>query len=360
LKKKLLKRYAKLAIYECMCRVYNKQLPWGALTGIRPTKVYYELLENGIENPEEKMMEIFKVSSNKAALIKNIVEQQKGLINNDNNRVNIYVGIPFCRTRCTYCTFTGGTIEQLKKYVRPYIDTLKQEIKNAFKIIEENNYILDNVYFGGGTPTTLNPDELEEIIELFDGKNIQEFTVEAGRPDTVTAEHFAMFDKHKIGRISINPQTFNDETLLRINRKHTSEDIISCYNSARKYNFIINMDLIAGLPGEDNKAFNYSLDKCLSLHPDNITVHTLALKRGSTLREQLYISNNNVSVSNMVEYASKELIKNNYNPYYLYRQKYMSENLENVGYCLNGTQCRYNIDIMERKKIYNCMWFKCY
>ncbi|MEG1924040.1 MAG: coproporphyrinogen dehydrogenase HemZ [Clostridia bacterium] len=346
--KKLLKRYSKLSVYNCMKRLYNCKLPWGALTGIRPTRVMYEILENGLSI--NAMQEIYDVSKEKCELVEKIIKAQKGLINEDEKAIDIYVGIPFCVSKCTYCTFTSGLINKLKVYVEPYIETLIGEIKEAFEIIKEGGYRLENVYFGGGTPTSLNAEQLKRLVELFDSAKIQEFTVEAGRPDTITTEHLEMLKQNGVNRISINPQTFNNETLALINRKHTIEQIYESYYKAKEYGFIINMDLIAGLPQENFEMFKKSLDECVLLDADNITVHTLALKRGSVLYENAERENNEVEVARMIEYAYNTLCNKGYIPYYLYRQKYMTGNLENVGYCKEDKQCRYNIDIMEERK----------
>ncbi len=347
--KKLIKRHSKKLLYSALKEITGKSLPWGSLTGIRPTKVYYELQSDGLD-PEKSLRETFDVSESKARLLSEIADMQKGLLNTENKAVDVYVGIPFCLTKCIYCSFTGGVISSIGKYVDDYVKVARAEVENALEIIRDNGLRLDNVYVGGGTPTAITADRLGRILEPLKYVDIGEFTVEAGRPDTITDDHLKLFAEMKVDRVSVNPQTMNADTLKRINRKHSPEDVVEMFRKVRDLGFTVNMDLIAGLPGENAEIFRDSLDKCADLNPENITVHTLALKRGSTMKEENILSAPENEVSLMVEYARKALSQAGYKPYYLYRQKYMTGNLENVGYSKSGKQCRYNIDIMEENK----------
>lgn len=349
IEKKLIKRHSKSLVYNALKEITGRRLPWGSLTGIRPTKIWYEFEENR-EAPIKGLSEVFDVSERKITLLSDIVDMQRGLINRNDRAVDIYIGIPFCVTKCIYCSFTGGVIARIGKYVDEYVRTARRELENALEIINDGGLLLDNVYIGGGTPTAISAADLYEIIAPLKGVKIKEFTVEAGRPDTITTEHLVMFKDMGVKRVSVNPQTMNAEVLSKINRKHTPEDIIRTYHEVKSYGFCVNMDLIAGLPGENADMFKYSLDSCADLDPENITVHTLALKRGSTMKEENISAAPQSEAVEMVEYARDRLNQAGYRPYYLYRQKYMTGNLENVGYAKPNMQCHYNIDIMEECK----------
>lgn len=344
--KRYIKRYAKLAVYNCLKNHTQKVIPWGSLTGIRPTKLAYELNQREKSGYKELFTQLFDVSSDKISLVEDILTQQSGLRKTDANAVDIYVGIPFCVSRCSFCSFSSGEIGKLSKFVSPFVDTLIREISIANKMIENNGYSVRNIYFGGGTPTSLSADDLSKILKLFKGFK-GEFTVECGRPDTIDSKKLDAMAEFGVNRISINPQSFSQETLDIIGRKHSVEDIYDKFKLARQYNFNINMDLIAGLPSEDLDTFKYSVNSAIALLPDNITVHTLALKRGSRLVEDSAHTEDDAKVSAMIDYSRSALYSANYRPYYLYRQKHVSANLENVGYCLKDKQCQYNIDIME-------------
>lgn len=347
--KKLVKRHSKALLYSALSEISGKTIPWGSLTGIRPTKIYYELENEGLD-PTVGLRETFGVSESKIKLLREIAEMQRGLLNDDRRAVDIYVGIPFCVSKCVYCSFTGGVIARIGKYVDDYVRVARKEVENALEIVRDNGLRLDNVYVGGGTPTAISAENLGEILSPLSGVKIEEFTVEAGRPDTITEEHLKLFEKMKVDRVSVNPQTMNADTLAKINRRHTPEDVVDTLKRVKEYGFTVNMDLIAGLPGENAEIFRDSLDKCAALAPENVTVHTLALKRGSTMKEENISSASENEVSEMVDYARKALSDAGYKPYYLYRQKYMTGNLENVGYAKSGFQCLYNIDIMEECK----------
>lgn len=340
---RLKKRYAKLAIYNLLVSVTGRRMPWGSLTGIRPTKLADQLSREGLDW-QDVFTNTLGVSRGKTKLVADILRTQGELRYPQEGCADLYVGIPFCVSRCSYCSFTSGELNRLKKYVEPYVSALCQDIQETLRFAKEKEIRVNNVYLGGGTPTSLTAKQLDEVLSCIDVTPI-EFTVEAGRPDTIDRDKLDVLAKHGVGRISINPQTFNQSVLDVIGRRHTVQDIYDKYALARRYGFVINMDLIAGLPTETYSMFCNSVDNAIALAPDNITIHTLALKHGSALKEQNYVGLNDVS--RMVEYSRDKLYDAGYLPYYMYRQKYMAENLENVGYCKNNTPCLYNIGIME-------------
>lgn len=339
------KRYAKVALYNLLQKVTNKRMPWGSLTGIRPTKLARQLIREGA-NWQETFGNVLGVSQSKILLTADILRQQGKLESFGDGFADLYVGIPFCVSRCSYCSFTGGEIDRLKKYVEPYVEALCSDIRQTVEFAAERNIRLKNVYFGGGTPTSLTAEQLDKVMDCIRFTPC-EYTVEAGRPDTVTSEKLDVLKSHGVNRISINPQTFNQSVLNVIGRKHTVAEIYDKYELAKRYGFTVNMDLIAGLPSETFEMFKFSVDEAVNLSPDNITVHTLALKHGSALKEYNYRNNDGVNVEQMVQYAHDRLYASGYFPYYMYRQKYMSDNLENVGFCKPNTPCAYNIGIME-------------
>lgn len=340
---RLRKRYAKLVTYELLKQLTGKSMPWGSLTGIRPTKLADQLQREGLDW-QRVFVELLGVSEAKTKLVADVLSTQGTLHKHKDGCADLYIGIPFCVTRCSYCSFTSGEIERLTKYVEPYIDALCQDIDATIDFATQRGIRIDNVYFGGGTPTSLSAEQLDRIMSHVSVTPV-EYTVEAGRPDTIDKDKLDVFAKYGVHRISINPQTFNQQVLDVIGRKHTVRDIYDKYALAKRYGFVINMDLIAGLPSETYEMFCHSVDSAIALDPDNITVHTLALKHGSVLKEQNYASA--TDVVKMVEYAHDKLYKAGYLPYYMYRQKFMADNLENVGFCKPGKPCLYNIGIME-------------
>jgi len=346
-KKRFTKRKSKICVYNCLSKAMNKTLAWGSLTGIRPTKLAYELKKEGVKNTLEAFEQVFAVPYKKAKLVDDILNNQVGLINlSDDSYADFYINIPFCVSRCSYCSFVSGDISKQKHFIEPYVKALCREIEETKKIINEGGYKIRHLYIGGGTPTSFSVDDLKTILSKIDFE-VDEFTVEAGRPDTISEEKLALFKSVGVNRISINPQTFEQKTLDLINRKHTITDIYVKFDLARQFGFEINMDLIAGLPGEKFEDFKNSIDRAVSLSPENITVHTLALKSGSQMKEEGKVSDNEFEIENMLDYASEKVSASNYSPYYMYRQKYVIGNFENVGYCLPGKQCKYNIDMME-------------
>ena len=339
--KRLIKRYAKLSIYKALSKSTGVELPWGALTGIRPTKLAYQQLSKGGEY-KEFFTDVMKVSGEKTALVESIINSQKGIYETNDENTDFFAFIPFCPSRCKYCSFICADVKSVEKYVDVYVDALVKEIEDSKRFIKK----LRSIYIGGGTPVSLSDSQLEKILKaLYKINTGVEYTVEAGRPDRITESNLKLLKDYGVTRICVNPQTFNDKTLTLLGRNHTAKDVLDKYELAKK-DFIVNMDLIAGLDGESFEDFKYSLDMAKSLNPDNITVHTLCIKKGSRLAETEKRLSGKI-VSDMVDYAKDTLMNNGYNPYYLYRQKYMAGNLENVGYAKEGKSCIYNVDVME-------------
>ncbi len=347
-KKRIEKRYLKIAIYRTISFLTNINLPYGCLTGIRPTKLYQEIQHNQLKygkSAREMFMADYSVSEDKVKLIEHIVNTQKRLRNKNSRACDVFVFIPFCPTRCAYCSFVSLPLDRQRKLVEPYVDCLIRELEQTQAFVKNKKIKIRSVYVGGGTPTSIGAELLDRVLEHchFDCK---EFTVEAGRPDTINQEIVDVLLKHKVTRISVNPQSFNDKTLKLIGREHTSGEIYTAY-SLVKDKFVVNMDLIAMLPGESFEDFKRSVDIAVALKPQNITVHTLYLKKGSALKLENYDNTDYETASQMVDYAYQKLTAEGYNPYYMYRQKYTSGSLENVGYAKPKTECIYNIDIME-------------
>ena len=340
-RKRLEKRYLKEAIYNAIVDYAGVELPYGCLTGIRPTKLFRELGDKARDVFEND----FSVSEKKVDLVEKIVKVQEP-VRNDGDGFDVFVFIPFCPTSCTYCSFVSVPIDKQRKLIEPYVDCLLKEIEFIKEVVTAKSLKIRTVYVGGGTPTSIPIELLDKILGSLEWFKPFEFTVEAGRPDTINSDILTMLKSHGVTRISINPQTFNDKTLALIGRKHTTALVEEVYAMAKDM-FSVNMDLIACLPGESLEDFKHSVDKAIELDPDNITVHTLYLKKGSALKVGGYQSSDNDSSEKMVDYACDELIKAGYEPYYMYRQKYTSANLENVGYAKPKTLCVYNVDIME-------------
>ena len=338
--KRLAKRSCKLAFYKVISSAKGKSLPWGALTGIRPTKLAYNEIADGRDF--EKLFSDACVSPENTALVKKILEAQKGFYKKGGQ--DLYVSLPFCPSKCDYCSFITAPIENTRKFVGEYVNCVVKELYSVKPFIDN----LRSVYIGGGTPFVLDNAQLTPIYaainELF-GCNF-EYTVEAGRPDVFTDEKCALAKEYGVNRICVNPQTFNDETLKKIGRKHTAEQTLSAYAMAEKYGFDINIDLIAGLADETAEDFAYSLERAISLSPAAITVHTLSLKSGAKLKEntkKLFVA----GIGEMINISREKLIAAGYEPYYLYRQKYQAGGFENVGWAKRGRACVYNIDVME-------------
>ena len=294
---------------------------------------------------KERLCTQYFVTKKKAEILKQIYLTQ-GEYEADDKKVHLYINIPFCPTRCSYCSFVACGIDKFAYLVEPYLEQLIKEINATLNYLKNNNYEISTIYIGGGTPTSLNESQLERLLDTLRDVKVNEFTIEAGRPDTINSEKLDLFKKYHVTRISINPQSFKDKTLEDIGRKHTASDIITIFNLAKPYGFNVNMDLIAGLDNETLTDFKYSLKKCISLNPTDITVHTLSIKNTSNLKLNGGNISKENSVGKMVNYAYKSLIKNGYNPYYLYRQKNMLGNHENIGYTKNYS-CVFNVISMD-------------
>lgn len=331
--------------------------PWGILTGIRPAKIAVKLLREG-KSPEAVVEYFVKecgANLSKANLALEVALTEAPIIDKMYpDGVSLYIGIPFCPSRCLYCSFVTNGTERARRLMPEYIEALKKEIRYVSEIVKLNGDRIETVYIGGGTPTTLTPELLEDMLrclyEYNDLSCVKEFTVEAGRPDTITEEKLRILKNYGVGRISINPQTMNDETLKVIGRKHSVTDIIEAFYLARRCGFDdINMDLIAGLPGENFEMFKHSLEEVEKLSPEDTTVHTLSIKRSSILNEyrDSYRMTDGEEVSRMVDYAREYMRSRGKIPYYMYRQKNQLGNLENVAYCKKGHESLYNIYIME-------------
>ncbi len=355
--KRTLKRAAKTALFLLISDFIGRMPPWGSLTGIRPTRLIYEGMSRGmtLDEAENWVREEFFVSDEKASLLKEIVTMQKGIIDPPKDTFDLYIGIPFCVTRCAYCSFASGEIGN-GRLTEPYVDALIQEIRETSAFMKKMNLKLRAGYMGGGTPTSLSAGQLDRILQeaMHHFPDAVEWTVEAGRPDTIDRDKLSVIKKNNVGRISVNPQTFKDETLKIIGRRHTSDETLKAFYLAREMGFDhINMDLIAALPGEDFSDFERTLSIVTDLNPESVTVHSLAIKRSSRLHEQLTVqgtSHNQAdceTADSMIRYARSTLSAGGWHPYYLYRQKYMAGNLENVGYAKRGNACLYNIGNME-------------
>lgn len=341
---RLIKRYSKILLYKALQETFLECHPWGSLTGIRPVKLFRMLEEKECVDAERYFKDIYLVSPEKTTLTKGIYNIQKPIYERGDKGVDLYIGIPFCLSRCYYCSFISQDLRHTpEELVDRYVETLMFDILFAKHIIFANNYKLRSVYMGGGTPTSLTERQLAKLLSVCDF-DTPEFTIEAGRPDTITKGKLDLI-ANVANRISVNPQTIHDNTLEAIGRNHTFSDFLDCYEMAKGYDFSINCDLIAGLSGENTEDFIKSVEKMISLDPDNITLHTLALKAGSKLKETTSKNVNNEIIA-MIDGGYDRLFKSGYTPYYLYRQKYMAGNLENTGF-YKRSPCVYNVDIME-------------
>lgn len=352
----VIKNHLKRLIYTGLIKYTKKELPWGTLTGIRPTKIAMTLLEEGSNEEEirEYMKEVYLLSDEKLELAIDIAKREKALLDTIHYKdgYSIYIGIPFCPTTCLYCSFTSYPICSYKKRIGEYLEAVFKEIDFIADYYKDK--IIDTIYVGGGTPTTLEAEELElllnKITTTLDLSNLKEFTVEAGRADSITREKLVVLKKYNVDRISVNPQTMNQKTLDFIGRRHTVEQVLEAYKLAKEIGIPnINMDIILGLPGEEETEVSYTIDEIKKLNPDSLTVHSLAIKRASKLAE--WIKENGMSALNNTDETmaiARDGAKDmGMVPYYLYRQKNMSGNFENVGYAREGRFGIYNILIME-------------
>ncbi|TCS83825.1 coproporphyrinogen III oxidase [Tepidibacillus fermentans] len=339
----------------------GKKHDWGILTGIRPTKLYHRLSRKlPYDEVNRTLARDYLLKPNKIALLREIVQRQLQVIPDlyqIDEEVSLYIGIPFCPTKCAYCTFPAYAITGRNGTVEDFLKGLEYEIEQIGKWLKNSGRKVTTIYFGGGTPTSIEADQLDhlfqQLVRWIDLQSVREITVEAGRPDTITNDKIDVLNRWNVDRMSINPQTFTQETLNVIGRHHTVEETIEKFHLARQMNVNnINMDLIIGLPGETLKELQYSLEQIHQLQPESLTIHTMAFKRASYLtknKEEFEITDPE-EIQRMMDYATTWTKKNDYQPYYLYRQKNMLGNLENIGYSREGKESLYNILIMEEKQ----------
>ena len=339
--KRLERRYAKLALYRILSETTGEKMPWGALTGIRPTKMAY--MERQAGRDYHDLFERMQVSPENVKLVDDILTAQEGIYSTEAG-ADLFISIPFCPTKCAYCSFITAPIDKIRHFLAPYLDALEKDIASVAALCGN----LRSVYIGGGTPFALNEEELERVLKATAPliKEGVEYTVEAGRPDVFTDGKLKLLKQYGVNRICINPQSFSDETLQKIGRKHTVADVYNAFELSKKYGFTINVDLIAGLEDEDVDTFRQSVEQAVETGADNITVHCLSLKSGAKLKEELSRVENDF-VADMVAVSREILSKAGYVPYYMYRQKYQAGNNENVGWTKPGKACVYNIDVME-------------
>lgn len=353
---RLEQRLIKQSIFKAYCNLTGNTPPWGALSGVRPTKLVtrHILNESGTEKSSEKMMRtMYSVTPKRARLCveagMHTVAAARSL---KDDEISLYIGIPFCPTRCTYCSFVSHSIERSANLLTPFLEALHRELEVTAELIESSGKKLRTIYIGGGTPTTLNAAQLKALIEktkeVFDLTNLTEYTVEAGRPDTIDAEKLKVLNSLGVTRVSVNPQTMRDDVLMLMGRNHTCAQTEKAMEMALAQGFeAVNADMIAGLPGDDYEGFCESLKKIIDYGPENITVHTLSIKRGSELNANGGTIPSGEEVGRMLDFAEGALRCAGYEPYYLYRQKYMSGSFENVGWTKPGHDNLYNICMME-------------
>lgn len=343
-------------LYKCLLKICGRALPWGLLTGVRPIKLFRRLSDASTREEAEKYFKDTLLVSNEKIDLAKVTEanERKILDLSKKDSFSLYISIPFCPTRCNYCSFVSQSVEKAKHLIKPYVDILLEEIKETAKIANNLKLRLETVYIGGGTPTTLSAEDLSRVIgavnESFDMSFVREFTVEAGRPDTITEDKLKAIINSGCDRLSINPQTLNDSVLETIGRKHTTEEFYSAFNLAKKLGFKhINTDLIAGLDTDTAESFKNTVDGILKLSPESVTIHTLSMKRSSfiTAENKLITESGNTQVSDMLSYAYAKLYRESFRPYYLYRQSKMLGNFENTGWAKAGFDGLYNVYIMD-------------
>ena len=344
-----------LLMYRVLSEITGFRPPWGILYGVRPARLMHATVERlGEENARIKFAQDL-VTAQKTELALEVMKRENRLISlSKDNSFSLYVSIPFCPTRCAYCSFVSHSIENAGDLIQPYVELLCRELEETAKAAKALSLRLETIYFGGGTPTTLNAEQLalllEKIEQCFDLTTVREYTVEAGRPDTVTPEKLAVLKRYGVGRISINPQTFNDEVRAAVGRRHTTQQTLDAFEMARGAGFDnINMDFIAGLQGESLGSFKNGIDEAIRIGADSVTVHNLALKSAAYLvtEKEFFDLTEKNTASAMLDYAYNTLCRSGYAPYYMYRQSKSLGNLENVGYAKEGRECLYNIFMMD-------------
>ena len=352
---RLCQRILKNAMYRAALNSGLKKPEWGALTGVRPGKILCNLLRGGMTESTalNSFISDYDVSPKRASLCMDTarvtLRTESQLLPND---VCLYIGIPFCPTRCAYCSFVSQSVEKSMKLISPFLEALLKEVHATAEQVNRLGLRPISVYMGGGTPTTLSANQLNVLCSAlereFDLSQLREYTVEAGRPDTITVDKLRVLKSHGVDRVSVNPQTMSDSVLETIGRKHTAADIVTALEKVREIGgFSVNMDLIAGLPSDTAESFRKTLETVLALNPENITVHTLSLKKGSGITMNGAALPTGDEVSRMLEFSFGRLAESGYSPYYLYRQKFMSGGFENIGWTKQGYDNLYNICIME-------------
>lgn len=343
-------------LYNVLSELLGYKPAWGILFGVRPAKLMHRFNAcYGEQGARNYFIDKFLAAPQKTDLAIEVMKHENEIISlSGKDSFSLYVSIPFCPTRCSYCSFVSHSIEKTKRLMQPYVDLLCRELEETGRIAKELKLRLETIYYGGGTPTALEPDMLKKLFDTikksFDLSHLREYTVEAGRPDTVTREKLIALKNAGVDRISINPQSFNDSVLEAIGRKHTAQQTVDAFMLARECGFDnINMDFIAGLPKDDLSSFKNSIHKAIELGAESITVHTLALKSSAYMvtRERTFDLTDRMTASDMVDYSNEVLSSNNYYPYYMYRQSKSLGNLENVGWCKYKKDCLYNVYMMD-------------
>lgn len=352
---RLRQKAVKLSFFKAAREITGITPSWGALTGIRPGKLASRMLEEGMteRQVDRVLRDTYFVSPERRRLcIETAEASRRAKAELKPEDISLYVGIPFCPTRCAYCSFVSQSVERTLGLVEPYLEVLHREITDAARMVQETGLHIKSFYMGGGTPTTLSTDQMDRLLthlnRSFDLSGCAEYCIEAGRPDTIDREKLQVLLDHGVDRISVNPQSLEDHVLTAIGRRHTAHDVEEAMALATGMGFPhVNMDLIAGLPEDTPEGFRRTLDKCLSYGADNITVHTLSLKKGSRILLENFTIPSAEAVGEMLDYANAALRQADFRPYYLYRQKYMSGSFENTGWCISGAEGLYNIYIME-------------
>lgn len=356
-----IRRVSRLAVYHLLKKETDGTgSPWGILTGIRPTKIVHRWMDQGMTRPEieQRLRTRFELSEEKSRLLIDVSHVQRSFIADSNfsEHVSVYIGIPFCPTRCIYCSFSAEPLSTSKNLVQPYLEALHREIAHVSIAVKNLGLKVQSVYLGGGTPSCLDHRDfallLSHIGKAFINDDVKEFTVEAGRPDTLDRSKFNTMKKLGVSRISVNPQTMHQKTLDLIGRQHTVEEIVEKYLEARDTGFLLNMDIILGLPGETPWHVGETLDQIAELRPDNLTVHTLAVKRNSVIYRERgkYPLAGAEEAEKMMDISREKAAAMGMFPYYLYRQKNILGHLENTGYCRQGKECLYNINMIEERQ----------
>jgi len=345
-----------LLLYDVLSEILGFSSPWGILFGVRPAKLMHRFADKlGEDGARDYFINTFRTTPQKADLAIEVMKHENKIISlSQRNSFSLYISIPFCPTRCSYCSFVSHSIERTKPLIEPYVELLCKELVSVSEVAKNLGLRLETIYFGGGTPTTLSADLLSKIFDVienhFDLSTLREYTVEAGRPDTITYDKLMALKRAGVSRISINPQTFNDTVLETIGRKHTSAQTLEAYNLAKQCGFDnINMDFIAGLPKDSFDSFKDSINKAIELDAQSITIHTLALKSGAYIvtKDLTFDLTDRLTTARMVSYSNEILTSDSYYPYYMYRQSKSIGNLENVGWCKDGKDCLYNVYMMD-------------